>query len=266
VNDVDPEEAGLAALEAAARVGPFFVLRPDPSDDGWMPFAAFAADVDRVAAAVDDARRRMAVAAGTSADSFEPRATASIWHLGIAARLVSPALGAAVLARWVPRLDNLLWSPETATGPDGLAIRAADIEGTPVADAAGAAAAIEAGVVGTAIRPITESVSALAAVSANVLWGNVWSAFAGAATVLAAGRPTAGRAAVDVVRMLVATTPHTLAGGYDSAGRFRRDTCCLYYRLPRGGLCGDCVLHRVPQAAVRSLDNSLVEAGAGRYP
>jgi ferric iron reductase protein FhuF len=23
---------------------------------------------------------------------------------------------------------------------------------------------------------------------------------------------------------------------------FRRNSCCLYYRLPEGGLCGDCVL------------------------
>ena len=25
---------------------------------------------------------------------------------------------------------------------------------------------------------------------------------------------------------------------------FTRRTCCLYYRLPGGGLCGDCVLHQ----------------------
>jgi|GEM_PF-1837329 hypothetical protein len=27
---------------------------------------------------------------------------------------------------------------------------------------------------------------------------------------------------------------------------FRRRSCCLYYRLPGGGLCGDCCLRRVP--------------------
>jgi ferric iron reductase protein FhuF len=32
--------------------------------------------------------------------------------------------------------------------------------------------------------------------------------------------------------------------GVDRSGSsvFRRTTCCLYYRLPDGGLCGDCAL------------------------
>ncbi|NED81420.1 (2Fe-2S)-binding protein, partial [Streptomyces sp. SID11233] len=27
---------------------------------------------------------------------------------------------------------------------------------------------------------------------------------------------------------------------------YRRNSCCLYYRTPRGTLCGDCVLHTAP--------------------
>ncbi|MGH3410268.1 MAG: (2Fe-2S)-binding protein [Streptosporangiaceae bacterium] len=27
---------------------------------------------------------------------------------------------------------------------------------------------------------------------------------------------------------------------------FRRHSCCLYYRLPGGGLCGDCALAAPP--------------------
>ncbi|MGW5694872.1 (2Fe-2S)-binding protein, partial [Streptomyces asiaticus] len=27
---------------------------------------------------------------------------------------------------------------------------------------------------------------------------------------------------------------------------YRRRTCCLYYRVPGGGLCGDCVLREAP--------------------
>jgi ferric iron reductase protein FhuF len=27
---------------------------------------------------------------------------------------------------------------------------------------------------------------------------------------------------------------------------FRRQSCCLYYRLPGGGLCGDCCFQRPP--------------------
>jgi hypothetical protein len=244
-------EAGLAALAAAARVGPFFAVLVDPPDGRWTPFTAFAADRDRVGASIDGARTRMARAAGVDLDAVEVRAAASVWHLGIAARLASPALGAAAVARWAPRLDLALWGPDDAGGWTQLAIRGADIDGTAVSGPAEAAAAIAAGVVDVAIGPITESVSDIAAVAANVLWGNVWSAFAGAAAVLATGRPEVGEAAARVVTALVATTPHPLAGGYDPAGRFRRETCCLYYRLPSGGLCGDCVLERVPRSRRR---------------
>ena len=32
----------------------------------------------------------------------------------------------------------------------------------------------------------------------------------------------------------------------DAALTFRRRSCCLYYRVPGGGLCGDCCLDRPP--------------------
>jgi ferric iron reductase protein FhuF len=34
-------------------------------------------------------------------------------------------------------------------------------------------------------------------------------------------------------------------GRYERPDRFVRASCCLFYRIPGGGLCGDCVLaHR----------------------
>jgi iron complex transport system ATP-binding protein len=38
----------------------------------------------------------------------------------------------------------------------------------------------------------------------------------------------------------------TGAVDFDETG-YRRNSCCLYYRTPRGGLCGDCALDRAPE-------------------
>jgi hypothetical protein len=46
-----------------------------------------------------------------------------------------------------------------------------------------------------------------------------------------------------------------LWGNVASTGKlddFRRRSCCLYYRIPGGGRCGDCALDRAPTATVRS--------------
>jgi hypothetical protein len=239
---------GAAALAEAAGVGPYFRLLLDPAD-AWRPFSDFAADAEQVSAALGAHRRRLAIAVGETEAAVEPRVAASLWHLGLTAELVSPALGTAALAGWVPRLDGLRWPDEPASEPKRLGIQVDDIAGTQVSDADSAAAAIHAGVVRGPVAQLTEAVAEVASVSRQLLWGNVWSAFAGAATVIAMARPDAGARAVSIVRALVSTTSQPLAGRYDAAASYRRDTCCLYYRLPHGGLCGDCVLHRIPPAA-----------------
>jgi ferric iron reductase protein FhuF len=246
-----PQRRGAAALIEAAGLGPYFRLLFDP-DDRWTAFSDFVADGGRVATEIAAERQRFATAAGAQEAAVEPRVAASLWHLGVAARLVSPALGAAALSGWVPQLDALRWRHEPASEPNRLAIRADDVTGTEVSDTDSAAAAMHAGVVDGVLTPLTDTVAEIGSVSEHLLWGNVWSAFAGAATVIANERPHAGQEAASIVRTLVSTTRQPLAGRYDAAGRFRRETCCLYYRLPRGGLCGDCVLHRIPPAARQS--------------
>jgi len=82
----------------------------------------------------------------------------------------------------------------------------------------------------------------------HLLWGNVASALGGAAGMIADAAPEhAGRAA-EVVTELLKLPP--LAGTAELARPDpRRDrwflvrrNCCLYYRIPGGGTCGDCVL------------------------
>jgi ferric iron reductase protein FhuF len=245
------DRPGAAALADAARIGPYFRLLLDP-DQRWTRVSEFAADRERLSAVIADERRRMAVAAGADEAAVEPRAAASLWHLGFAARIVSPALGAAALSGWVPQLGAIRWRHDPAGEPEPLAIRVDDITGTPVSDPSSAAAAIHEGVVDNVLVPLTTTVAEVGSVSEHVLWGNVWSAVAGAAAVIAMTRPEARSRATSIADAVVSTSRQPLAGRYDAVGRYRRDTCCLYYRLPRGGLCGDCVLRRIPPAARQS--------------
>jgi hypothetical protein len=241
----DDTDVGRAALAQARALGPFFRL--DTAADGadWTPFAAFAADRGQVADAIAEMRARLAQSSQFAEGQIDRRAAASIWHLGLVARIVSPVVGAAAAGLWVPRLDRLLWRHSERRQPL-FAMRAGQLDGAPVATAADAAQAVHDGVVRTVVTPLTRTTSGSAGVSEHVLWGNVWSAFAGAAAVAASAGPDVGRTAAAVVRAVVETANRPLAGRYISPGRYRRDTCCLYYRLPGGGLCGDCVLHRVP--------------------
>jgi FhuF 2Fe-2S C-terminal domain len=241
----DDADVGRAALQQAGALGPFFRLDTAAEGPDWKPFADFYADRAQVAGAVAASRARLADGLGAAEGVVDSRVAASVWHLGVVARIVSPVVGAAAAAMWAPRLDRLLWRRNGDRQPL-FAIRAGDLAGVRVATAADAAQAVHDGVVRTIVTPLTRTTSDAAAVSEHVLWGNVWSAFAGAAAVAATAGPDVGRRAVAVVRAVVETSDRPFAGRYVAPGRYRRDTCCLYYRLPGGGLCGDCVLHHVP--------------------
>jgi ferric iron reductase protein FhuF len=114
-----------------------------------------------------------------------------------------------------------------------------------VTTAAAAAEALLAGPVRRLAAPLTVTTAAAASMSDRVLWGNVWSALAGAAAAAAVHDAAAGTTAAAIVRGVLAADGRPLTGRYLTRTRYERETCCLYYRLPGGGLCGDCVLHRV---------------------
>ena len=242
---IDDADVGRAALERAAALGPFFRLDTAAEGLDWEVFSAFAADGAKVAGAIAEMRARLADGPRVAEGRIDHRAAASIWHLGVVARIVSPVVGAVAAAWWTPRLDRLLWRRDGDRQPM-FGIRAGDLAGVRTETAADAAQAVHAGVVRTIVTPLTRTASDAAAVSEHVLWGNVWSAFAGAAAVAVSAGPDVGRTAAAVVRAVVETADRPLAGRFVSPRRYRRDTCCLYYRLPGGGLCGDCVLDHVP--------------------
>ncbi|MDQ1676028.1 MAG: hypothetical protein QOC93_1172 [Actinomycetota bacterium] len=208
----------IRALRAAAAAGPYFAVAvgPDPAP-GWRPAGDLYADPAVLAAVVERVRRRLATP--------ERRVAASIFFQGWAARLWSVALGVLLHSGRVPVLTTLRWRDEGGTvylGVDTPELAAGDLAGV---------------VIGQHLEPLAAAVRRGGPVADRVLWGNAASALRGAARVLDGAAPGPASAAADRV---LAAGP--LRGELDADG-WRR-SCCLYYRVPRGGVCGDCVLAR----------------------
>ncbi|MYS20943.1 FhuF 2Fe-2S C-terminal domain-containing protein, partial [Streptomyces sp. DvalAA-14] len=191
-------------------------------------------------------RQWLAAAGGQPPEAVEPRVAASVAHLGLAARLVSPALALAVLhARPLAfALDEVRWRPVLG-GPVPLALPAAALGG-PQRDPDLLAEQLAAGLLA---GPLEELAAAFArfGVSWHILRGNTASAVNGAALMLARARPERAARAREFAASLLARPPLAGAGGGIEEGAFRRRSCCLIYRAApdrKGALCGDCALHR----------------------
>ncbi|MBB5937887.1 (2Fe-2S)-binding protein [Streptomyces zagrosensis] len=154
-------------------------------------------------------------------------------------------------------------SPNPCPGDTGREAGTAPGAGAGAADV-GLAQQVRTAVLDQHLIPLHRA-SAASGVSGALLWGNAGSALAGALMVLrdwlrtapeagaaAAAGPQGGASAqaraLALARDLFAAEPLRESGHWlpDSRPPFRRTTCCLYYRVPGGGLCGDCVLPRVP--------------------
>ncbi len=232
------------SLRAAAAIGPYFVWDPWTPAGGWRPLTDLT-DPWVVADRVRTARDTLVAMTGLAPDALPDRVIASITFLGLASRLVSPPLAAFVLSgdRPHPRPDQLWWKP-VAGGPipmaySGLGTEGLGTEGLGTEDLVG---------------PVLQAFAERFALSRKVLWGNVASAVAGAAGMLATARPDRAEAAGRECERILAAAPELAGMGTlvrpDPAGPRRflvRHNCCLYYRIPGGGYCGDCVLTPEPE-------------------
>ncbi|MFI0942624.1 hypothetical protein [Streptomyces sp. NPDC021020] len=243
------KDAGAVVAEITA-LGPFFAFTTHedtaagtasaPGDAGWQ-----ALDGPAVADRAEAVRAWLAAASGRRPDAVEARVGASVAHLGLAARLVSPALAAAVLHGVL--LDHPLaaarWRPVLG-GPVPLSLPAAALRGPvrppgPLADAF--AARLHDG-------PLAElaALHVPLGVSRHILLGNTASAVNGAAAMIAAARPELAAATAEFAAALLDREPLRAQRDRTAAGAFRRRSCCLIYRAApdrRGALCGDCALH-----------------------
>jgi hypothetical protein len=251
--DLDP---GLSALRP---LGAFFVLRTFVEDaDGSraaLPTLADAYTLRRPGAHPDPLAARVRKVAGTIR-APEARVAASVAQQGLAARLWSAALGSAALYGRVPDLDPRLlhWDPD-ASAPDDLWLSAP----RPSPGDAGTLAAV---VVDGHLRPLALALRARHRLAEGLLWGNAASALAGAARELerwaraharadVAARTRSLTAELFAHPPLAATGAFTRTRGTGTGGGFRRRSCCLYYRVPGGGVCGDCCFPRPPRSSAR---------------
>ena len=238
----------LPALVTAARFGPFFSWEPWSADAGWLPWASLA-DGDVAAERVGIARDTLIGMFGLAEDDVPLRVVASVTFLGCASRVVSPLLGAAVAGGDLPtpRHDQMWWQPRPG-GPLPMAYGRTQARPCTRMDVTALAEALAEVAVGGLLTPLLEAFRQRFALSPKVLWGNVASALGGAAGMIADQAPAHASRAADVVAEMLKIAPLAGTGTLvrpspETPRRFLiRNNCCLYYRIPGGGTCGDCVL------------------------
>ena len=226
------------ALAAAAELGPFSSVEPMPSR-GWVSWARVVEDPAVLEQRVIEVQR--VLAAGPASTSIDPRVAASIVHLGLVARLLSPIVGAGLVAGVLPacppdrvhlRLAGSNPLPLALTGPEAITATEPDA----VADA------LAVHWLRPAVDPLTAAVHERFRLSRHVLAGNTASAAAGALRAAGTARPDLAGRAEAVLGALLAAGPLAGSGRRREDGSYVRRSCCLFYRLPGAGTCGDCVL------------------------
>ncbi|WP_419999727.1 (2Fe-2S)-binding protein [Streptomyces boninensis] len=223
-----PEADRAAAAEALADIaslGPFFTVVVGGAAEGWHPVA------DTYRRGFTDLVERTAARYETG----ELRVGASIVQLGHAARLWSPVLGCAVVHGIVPDLTGL------QRADNGPALRLPTAAGFPAATGPELAAQLYDVVLRQHLDPLAAGLRVK--VAPRLLAGNAASALVGSAQALLASRPDLRTPVTALTTELLNTGQLRGTGDlrpYDL--RFKRRSCCLFYRTPGGGKCGDCSL------------------------
>jgi iron complex transport system ATP-binding protein len=225
-----PDAKATAMFTALAGINEYFAVGTGPVDDGWRPTQQLYTDPDLLDGIVGRVQARIG--------ATERRVASSIFFLGFAARLWSVGVGAVVGHRLLPELaaGQLLF--READGAIELHVeRPAAWQGEDLerllADM----------VLASHLTPLTEALHRLGPISRELLRGNAASALLGAARAF--DRNTATGPGWQLARRLCTDERLTGAISFKEAG-YRRTSCCLYYRIPSGGLCGDCVFTAAP--------------------
>lgn len=250
-----------AVLAELARLGPFFALQSHPARstpvEGWRPLAELLHQPGALEARVAAVRAALAQACGRQPGEVEQRVAASMAQLGLAARLICPALGVAVLTGCVLPVDpaRMRWRPGPGAVELSISENALPPAGSAVTSPTALADALAGAVLDGPVRELVEA-SARFAVSPQVLWGNVASVVNGVRALIGVAEPTLSQPAEEIVSRLLSRPPlHGTHQGNAAAG-FRRRSCCLVYRLAPGQapVCGDCVLDQGPTPADRGTE------------
>lgn len=211
-----------AELSDVSTYGGFFALIVGGEAAGWHP----------VGQSYDDGYTDLIDTTLTRYRSTDRRVGASLVQLGHAARLWSPVLACALGHGVIPDLTHL------QRADDGAQLRLPEPVGDPIDPSPEALYRV---VVQQHMEPLAAGLRVK--VAPDLLAGNIASALVGASHALLAVRP-------DLREPIVATTDSLLNTGVlagtgtitSSDLRFRRRSCCLFYRIPAGSTCGDCPL------------------------
>lgn len=226
---------GADVLEELSRLGGYFALPRVEPGAARYPQLATAEVVPRF---VDATRAAIAASVRLPVHTVEARVAASSFHLGVAARLLSPIIAAALCRQAIPVLtpENLFFHAE-GHAP---VFSVGDVDMRAALDTDSAARAISA-LLPELFEPLNLALRRAAALSPQVSAGNVASAANGAVTVLAMTQPHVEPAGRKLIGALLAEAPLANAGRLDHH-IFTRRSCCLFYKVPGAGLCGDCVI------------------------
>jgi hypothetical protein len=240
-----------AAGELIGFAGPFFAVDVHHFDDepsgAWRPLAVLMDGSGALALRIRAVQGALGLWPGGGHRADAVRVAASVTHLGLAARLIAPVLGAAVAAgrQLDVDLDRVWWRDELG-GAFPLSIPQPAEPLAPIPIDGFVAAVVEA-----LLQPLVAAVAGAAALSPRVLWGNTASAINGAATMMAREQPGLEESAYRWAGAFL-TQPAFIDEPNHPGPDFRRRSCCLIYRAaqpdasatpdPRQ-ICGDCVLN-----------------------
>jgi ferric iron reductase protein FhuF len=239
----DPDDPCRQALLAAGQIGDFFALdRPGLSGIPLRTLVESAAQYDDRIAATGHALARLL---DVDPEQLPRRAIASLVFLGISARLVAPALAAAVIDRVIPQLtlDNV----NAAELSDGRVVlqltRFQAIRHSRTAGPAELADLIGEHLLEGQIARLVAAFATRDALHPRLLWGNVASSVASAARLIDRHHPGHAATTNETARLLLDRTPLSACGSLTQDAdvvHYHRRSCCLYYQFPNAGTCGDC--------------------------
>lgn len=209
----------------------FRLADPRPGEAGWQPVRLlYVRGTGPLDAMLDDTVARLG--------GCERRVAASLLFQGYAARLLSPQVGCLVASGCVP-----------AVLAAGLRWRRPDAEVVELGLAAGAgwrgSAEVLTGLVLTQsfdghLRPLAAALRARAGIPGSVLRDNAASALVGALRLVDDKIVPGWRYLAEQALAHPRLRGSGVIGPDEPA--FVRRSCCLYYRVDNGGMCGDCPL------------------------
>lgn len=228
-------------LADVSGLGPFFVVDTGESvHQGWRPLTDLSTDPEPLRTRIAQVR--------VALDS-DDRVAASITFQGLAARVLSAPLAATITHGVLPALDAVHFR---VSEDKPWHLWCSTPSGTAVANPAAAASGLADLLFDAHLGPLVAAVRAQVPISARLLWGNVASSVAAGKRLVVEQRPGSAARAAEIAERLLDIGPLAGAGelrapeGTDHAWTYRRRSCCLFYRVPGGGLCGDCVLTASP--------------------